>query len=89
MQAEVYLNLKAADSLQTTVARERPATRDQPGYIGNCNILIKNMVTWQEHHSSIESQNTAQFLVHTQRAQHSGLNCEGRMSMRVAVGVHS
>ena len=49
MQAEVYLNLKPADSLQLSVARERLAMHDQPGYIGNCNILIKNMVSWQEH----------------------------------------
>ena len=25
----------------------------QPGYIGNCDIHIESVVTWQEHHSGV------------------------------------
>ena len=28
----------------------RHSTYDQPGYSGNCDMHIKSMVTWQEHH---------------------------------------
>ena len=25
----------------------------QPGHVSNCDIQIKSVVTWQEHHSSV------------------------------------
>ena len=33
--------------------RGRLSMHHQPGYVGNCDICTKSVVTWQEHHSGV------------------------------------